>query len=71
LADAARCLAYRDHALVAWVVLWDLPAYPERYAARLATIAALTANLSAKLGRPPTDQEVAGMLAMSVEKLHG
>src|SRR5690349_3433041 len=27
----------RDHALVAWVVLWDLPAYPERYAARLAT----------------------------------
>ena len=26
-----------DHALVAWVVLWDLPAYPERYAARLAT----------------------------------
>jgi hypothetical protein len=22
---------------VAWVVLWDLPAYPERYAARLAT----------------------------------
>jgi hypothetical protein len=37
LADAARCLACRDHALVAWVVLWDLPAYPERYAARLAT----------------------------------
>jgi hypothetical protein len=37
LADAARCLAYRDHGLVAWVVLWDLPAYPERYAARLAT----------------------------------
>ena len=24
-----------DHALVAWIVLWDLPAYPERYAARL------------------------------------
>jgi hypothetical protein len=29
--------ACRDHAIVAWVVLWDLPAYPERYAARLAT----------------------------------
>jgi len=29
--------ACRDHALVAWIVLWDLPAYPERYAARLAT----------------------------------
>jgi hypothetical protein len=28
--------ACRDHALVAWVVLWDLPAYPDRYAARLA-----------------------------------
>jgi hypothetical protein len=37
LTDAARCLACCDHALVAWVVLWDLPAYPERYAARLAT----------------------------------
>jgi hypothetical protein len=69
MARALHADACRDHALVAWVVLWDLPAYPERYAARLATIAALTANLSAKLGRPPTDQEVAGMLAMSVEKL--
>jgi hypothetical protein len=29
--------ACRDHALVAWIVLWDLPAWPERYAARLAT----------------------------------
>jgi hypothetical protein len=39
-ATMARSLhadACRDHALVAWVVLWDLPAYPERYAARLAT----------------------------------
>src|SRR3954454_17765329 len=26
----------RDHALVAWIVLWVLPAYPERFAARLA-----------------------------------
>ena len=25
------------HAIVVWVVLWDLPAYPERCAARLAT----------------------------------
>jgi hypothetical protein len=25
--------ACRDHAIVAWVVMWDLPAYPERYAA--------------------------------------
>jgi hypothetical protein len=37
LIDAAPCLACRDCAIVAWVVLWDLPAYPERYAARLAT----------------------------------
>ena len=29
--------ACRNHALVAWVVMFDLPAYPERYAARLAT----------------------------------
>jgi hypothetical protein len=38
--DMARSLhadACRDHALVAWVVLWDLPTYPERFAARLAT----------------------------------
>ena len=39
-ADMARSLhadACRDHAAVAWVVMWDLPAYPERYAARLVT----------------------------------
>jgi hypothetical protein len=39
-ADAARSLhadACRDHAAVAWAVFWDLPAYPKRYAARLAT----------------------------------
>ena len=29
--------ACRTYAAVAWVVLWDLPAYPERYAARLVT----------------------------------
>jgi hypothetical protein len=36
LADTARCLICRDHS-VAWAVLWDLPAYPDRFAARLAT----------------------------------
>src|SRR5690242_12567640 len=34
---ALRANACRDHALVAGVVMFDLPAYPERYAARLAT----------------------------------
>jgi hypothetical protein len=29
--------ACRNHAAVAWAVFSDLPAYPERYAARLAT----------------------------------
>ena len=37
MARALHADACRDHALVAWMVLWDLPAYPERYAARLAT----------------------------------
>src|SRR6476469_4614309 len=37
MARALHADACRDHALVAWVVLWDLPAYPERFAARLAT----------------------------------
>jgi hypothetical protein len=37
MARSLHADACRDHALVAWVVLWDLPAYPERYAARLAT----------------------------------
>jgi hypothetical protein len=37
MARALHADACRDHALVAWVVLWDLPAYPERYAARLMT----------------------------------
>jgi hypothetical protein len=35
MARALHADARRDHAIVAWVVLWDLPAYPERYAARL------------------------------------
>jgi hypothetical protein len=34
--------ACRDHALVAWVVLWDLSAYPERFAARLLTSGAVS-----------------------------
>jgi DNA-directed RNA polymerase specialized sigma subunit len=50
-------------------LLWDLPAYPESYAARLVTIAALAGHLSAKLGRAPTGQEVARVLAMSIAKL--
>ena len=37
MARALHADACRDHAIVAWVVLWDLPAYPERFAARLAT----------------------------------
>jgi len=37
MARALHADACRGHAIVAWVVLWDLPAYPERYAARLAT----------------------------------
>jgi hypothetical protein len=37
MAHALHVDACRDHALVAWVVLFDLPAYPERYAARLVT----------------------------------
>ena len=37
MARSLHAGACREHALVAWVVLWDLPAYPERYAARLVT----------------------------------
>ena len=37
MAHALHADTCRDHALVAWVVLWDLLAYPERYAARVAT----------------------------------
>jgi hypothetical protein len=37
MARSLHAAACRDHAIVAWVVLWDVPAYPERYAARLAT----------------------------------
>jgi hypothetical protein len=33
--------ACRDHAIVASLVLWDLPAYPERFAARLVTSGAM------------------------------
>jgi hypothetical protein len=34
MARALHADACRDHAIVVWVVLWDLPAYPGRYAAR-------------------------------------
>src|SRR5689334_16763192 len=37
MARSLHADACRDHALVAWVVLWDLPAYPERFAAQAAT----------------------------------
>ena len=37
MARSLHADARRDHALVAWIVLWDLPAYPERFAARLVT----------------------------------
>jgi len=39
-ADAARALhadACRDSPLVAWAVMWDEPAYPDRFTARLLT----------------------------------
>ena len=37
MARALHADACREHTLVAWIVLWDLPAYPERFATRLAT----------------------------------
>src|SRR3954449_12243576 len=37
MARALHADACRTHAIVAWVVMWDLPAHPNRYAARLVT----------------------------------
>jgi hypothetical protein len=37
MARALHIDACRGNTIVAWIVLWDLPAYPECYAARLAT----------------------------------
>jgi hypothetical protein len=37
MARALHADACRDHALVAWVVMWDAPGYPEQFIARLAT----------------------------------
>ena len=37
MARALYAGACRDYVLVAWMVMWDLPTYPERYAARLVT----------------------------------
>jgi hypothetical protein len=41
MARALHADACREHAAVAWAVLWDLPAYPERFAARLVTSGAM------------------------------
>jgi len=37
MARALHADACREHALVAWIVMWDAPGYPDRFAARLAT----------------------------------
>jgi len=37
MARALHADACRTRAIVAWVVMWDLPAHPNRYAARLVT----------------------------------
>ena len=37
MARSLHADACRNHVAVAWAVLWDLPAYPDRYAARLVT----------------------------------
>jgi hypothetical protein len=37
MAHALHADACRDHGLVAWVVMWDAPGYPDQVIARLAT----------------------------------
>jgi hypothetical protein len=37
MARALHADACRDHALIAWVVMWDPPGYPDRFIARLVT----------------------------------
>jgi hypothetical protein len=37
MARALHADACRDHALVAWVVMWDAPVYPDQFIARMAT----------------------------------
>jgi hypothetical protein len=37
MARALHADACRDHALVAWVVMWDALGYPDRFIGRLAT----------------------------------
>jgi hypothetical protein len=55
MARALHADACRDHALVAWIVLWDLPAYPERFAARLLTSGALSSPYLLLADRHPGD----------------
>ena len=57
MARALHADARRDHTIVAWVVLWDLPAHPERYAARLVTSgqAAWPSAAGGHTGRDPGD----------------
>ena len=51
MARALHADTCRDHALVAWVVLWDLPAYPERFAAQLVTSGAVSGQRQ-RMGMP-------------------
>jgi len=55
IARALHADACRDPTLVAWVALWDLPAYPERYAARLATNGTLPRSVRQLLMQDPPE----------------
>ena len=46
MARALHADACRDQAVAAWVVMWDAPGYPERYAARLVTSRAQSQSAS-------------------------
>jgi hypothetical protein len=52
MAHALHADACRNHAAVAWVVLWDLPAYPKRYAARLATSGPVPSPYLRRVSKP-------------------
>ena len=69
MARALHADACRDHALVAWVVMWDLPAYPDRFIAQLLTSAPcpyvlVGDNLAAVQAQLPRGLERAGRQAV-------
>ena len=70
MARALHADACRDHALVAWVVMWDEPAYPDRFIARLVTQSPLPYLLTGDTLAAVQEQLPPGLVRIERQPVH-